>query len=37
MRLLNLTEGLGVTEAWLRHSAGTDCNEQRPAVAGKIL
>jgi hypothetical protein len=35
MRLFKLTEGLGVTEAWVSHSANTDCKEQRPAAAGK--
>jgi hypothetical protein len=36
MRVFNLTEALGVTEAWVSHSADTDCNEERPAAAGKV-
>ena len=34
MRILNLTEGLRVTEAPMRLSADSDCNEQRAAAAG---
>ena len=34
MRILNLSEGLRVTEVDMRLSADTDCNEQRAAAAG---
>ena len=33
MSLLNLTEGLRVTEAGIRLSADSECNEQRAAAA----
>jgi hypothetical protein len=32
MRVLNLTEGLRVTEAGIRLSADSDCNEERAAA-----
>jgi len=37
MRILNLTEGLRVTEAGIRLSVVSDCNEQRAAAAGHIF
>jgi len=37
MRILNLTEGLRVTEVDMRLSADSDCNEQRAAAAGQII
>jgi hypothetical protein len=37
MRVLNLNEGLRVTEAGIRLSADTDCNEERVAAAGQRI
>jgi hypothetical protein len=37
MKILNLTEGLRVTEAAIRHSADSDCNEQRAAATGQRI
>jgi len=37
MRILNLTEGLRVTDAGIRLFADSDCNEQRAAAAGQII
>jgi hypothetical protein len=36
MKILKLTEGLGVTEADIRLSADSECNEQRTAANGKL-
>jgi hypothetical protein len=36
MRVSNLTEGHRVTEAYIRLSADSDCNEQRAAATDQI-
>jgi len=37
MRILNLSEGLRVTEVDMRLSADSDCNEERAAAAGQRI
>lgn len=37
MSVLNLTECLRVTEAGIRLSVDSDCNEQRAAAPGQII